>query len=141
MMREGAGFNTDQARRQLLEECQYIGSLELATNNDIAIPIYTMDLKNRLRDIQTDCRNVCMGSSSESWEPQPLPHPWHSCAEWRSRPQHQKRTYAPQQTTFLFDHVVGERAPEAFKTSSGPKHRRFTTDRYQKRKRSDKLRQ
>src|SRR5271165_5258209 len=23
---------------------------------------------------------VCMNSSSESWEPQQRPHPWHSCA-------------------------------------------------------------
>jgi hypothetical protein len=27
---------------------------------------------------------------------------------WRSRPQHQKRTNAPQQTASLFDHLVGE---------------------------------
>src|SRR3954452_9050906 len=26
---------------------------------------------------------------------------------WRSRPQHQKRTLAPQQTASLFDHLVG----------------------------------
>src|SRR5215467_7734605 len=26
---------------------------------------------------------------------------------WRSRPQHQKRTHAPQQMALLFDHVVG----------------------------------
>jgi hypothetical protein len=26
---------------------------------------------------------------------------------WRSRPQHQNRTHAPQQTETLFDHLVG----------------------------------
>src|ERR1700675_4536020 len=36
---------------------------------------------------------VCMDSSSESWEPYQRPHPWHSRAGWRSRPQHQKRTF------------------------------------------------
>src|SRR5262249_48347708 len=27
-----------------------------------------------------------------------IPYPWHSRGEWRSRPQHQNRTHAPQQT-------------------------------------------
>jgi hypothetical protein len=46
MVRRRAGFDTNQARRQLLKECQYIASLELATNDDIAIAIDTMDLKD-----------------------------------------------------------------------------------------------
>src|SRR5262249_6323057 len=36
---------------------------------------------------------VCMGSSSESWELYQPPLPWHSRAGWRSRPQHQKRSF------------------------------------------------
>jgi hypothetical protein len=35
--------------------------LELAANDDIALSIDTMDLKNRLRNIQTDCRNRLHG--------------------------------------------------------------------------------
>jgi hypothetical protein len=36
MMRRGAGFNTNQARGQLLEECQNVATLELTTEDDIA---------------------------------------------------------------------------------------------------------
>ena len=57
MMRRGAGFNTNQARGQLLEECQNVATLELTTEDDIALRIDAMNLKNRLRDIETDCRD------------------------------------------------------------------------------------
>jgi hypothetical protein len=36
MMRRGASFDTNQARRQLLEECQHVATLELTTENRIA---------------------------------------------------------------------------------------------------------
>src|SRR5204863_1753280 len=49
---------------------------------------------------------VCMDSSSESWEPQQRPHPWHSRAGWRSRPQHQKLINAGQQRDLL-KHCIG----------------------------------
>src|SRR6202044_3197305 len=52
----------------LLKECQSITPLELAANDDIALSIDTMGLKDRLPDIQTDCRNRLHGSSFESWE-------------------------------------------------------------------------
>jgi hypothetical protein len=39
MMRRGAGFDTNQTRRQLLEEGQHVAALELATQDDIAIRI------------------------------------------------------------------------------------------------------
>jgi hypothetical protein len=53
MMRRGAGLNTDQARRLLLKECQYIAPLELTTEDDIALRIDAMNLKKptpRYRD-------------------------------------------------------------------------------------------
>jgi hypothetical protein len=49
---------------------------------------------------------VCMLSSSESWEPQTAPTSLALACRWRSRPQHQKATFALQQI-FLFDHLVG----------------------------------
>ncbi len=61
MMRRGAGFNTDQARRQLLEEGQYVAALELTTEDDIALRIDAVNLKNRLRDVETDCRDRLHG--------------------------------------------------------------------------------
>jgi hypothetical protein len=56
-MRRGAGFDADQARRQLLKECQHVSTLELAPQHDIAFHIDTVNLKHRLRDIETDCRD------------------------------------------------------------------------------------
>ena len=57
MVRRGAGFNTNQARGQLLEECQNVATLELPTEDDIALRIDAMNLKNGLCDIETDCRD------------------------------------------------------------------------------------
>src|SRR5258708_32557179 len=45
------------ARRQLLKERQHIPPLQLTAKNHIAIRINAADLKNRLRDIETDGRN------------------------------------------------------------------------------------
>ena len=47
MMRRGAGFNANQARGQLLEEWQQVAPLELTTEDDIALRIDAMNLKNR----------------------------------------------------------------------------------------------
>jgi hypothetical protein len=57
MMRRGASFDTNQAPWQLLEECQYIATLELASKDDIALRIDAVDLENRLRDVETNCRD------------------------------------------------------------------------------------
>ena len=57
MMRRRAGLDTDQATRQLLEEGQYVAPLELTTHDHIALRIDAVNLKNRLRYIQTDCRD------------------------------------------------------------------------------------
>jgi hypothetical protein len=69
MMRRSTGFDTNQARWQLLEECHYKAALELTTQDDFALGIDAVDLKNRLRNVETDCRDRLHGSSSESWEP------------------------------------------------------------------------
>jgi len=61
MMRRGASFDTNQARWQLLEECQYMTTLELTTEDDITSGIDAMDLENRLRDVETNCRNRLHG--------------------------------------------------------------------------------
>jgi hypothetical protein len=57
MMTGGAGFNSNEARRKLLEEREYIAALELAANDHLSLRVDTMHLKNRLRDIETNCRN------------------------------------------------------------------------------------
>jgi hypothetical protein len=43
--------------RYLLEECQHVTALDLPADDYVARRIDAVDLKNRLRDIQTDCRD------------------------------------------------------------------------------------
>ncbi len=45
-MRRSTGFDTNQARWPLLEECQYIAALELTPQDDFVLGIDAVDLKN-----------------------------------------------------------------------------------------------
>src|SRR5262245_51543235 len=94
MMRRSAGFDADEARRQLLKEWQNVTALELTANDYITCRVNSVDLKNRLSDIETDGRDrlhvwllQIVGASTA---PTSMALP----CRWRSRPQHQKRTYA-----------------------------------------------
>ena len=49
-------FTRDETRWQLLEKRQYVLTLKLPAKHDIPVRIDAMDLKNRLRDIETDGR-------------------------------------------------------------------------------------
>src|SRR5215471_10800947 len=99
MMRRSAGFDADKARRQLLKEWYNVPALELTANDYITCRVNSVDLKNRLRDIETDCRDRLhvwlLRIVGVSTAPTSMALP----CRWRSRPQHQKRTYAPQQKT------------------------------------------
>src|SRR5262245_16149410 len=57
IMRGGAGFNSNEARRQLLDEWQNVAALELAANEYITCSVNPVDLKNRFGDVEADCRN------------------------------------------------------------------------------------
>src|SRR5262249_54302157 len=57
MMRRSTGFDADEARGQLLKEWQNVSALELTTNDYITGSINSVDLKNRLGDIETNCRD------------------------------------------------------------------------------------
>ena len=62
MTRRKAGadsFDADQAWRQLLEECQQVAALQLASDDHLASGINAVDLKDRFRNIETDCRIAC----------------------------------------------------------------------------------
>jgi hypothetical protein len=61
MMRRRAGFDANQARRQLLEKGQHVAPLELASKDDFALRIDAVDLENRLRDVETNCRDRLHG--------------------------------------------------------------------------------
>src|SRR5215211_1699686 len=98
MMRRSAGFDADEARRQLLKEWQNVPALKLTANDYITCRVNSVDLKNRLSDIETDCRDRLhvwllriVGAST-------APTSMALACRWRSRPQHQKRLNAPQQT-------------------------------------------
>src|SRR5215471_2912097 len=99
MMRRSAGFHADETRRQLLKEWQNVPALELTANDYITCRVNSVDLKNRLSDIETNCRDRLhvwlLRIVGASTAPTSMALP----CRWRSRPQHQKRTNAPQQET------------------------------------------
>src|SRR4029077_21011700 len=57
MMRRGARLDPDETGRQLLEKPEHVPTLKLTAKHDIPICIDAMNLKHRLRDIETDGRN------------------------------------------------------------------------------------
>src|SRR5467141_2305028 len=92
VVRRGAGLNTNEARRQLLEERPDMPALELAADDHTARRIDAVDLKNRLGNIETNRRDrlhahllpiVVTPSATTSMA---------LTCRWRSRPQHQDRT-------------------------------------------------
>src|SRR5262249_15686273 len=103
-----AGFDADKARRQLLKEWYNVPALELTANDYITCRVNSVDLKNRLRDIETDCRDRLhvwlLRIVGASTAPTSMALP----CRWRSRPKHQKGTFALQQIASLFDHLVGD---------------------------------
>src|ERR1022692_2619091 len=107
MMRRGTGFDADPARRLLPEERQDVTPLQLPADDDLTFRINAVDLENRLGDVETDCRDRL-----HAWLLQIVgaltAHTFMALTcRWRSRPQHHKRTHAPQQTASLFDHFAG----------------------------------
>src|SRR5262245_59331145 len=97
MMRRSARFDADEARRQLLEEWQNVSALELTTNDYITCCINSVNLKNRLGDIETNCRDRLHVWLLRIVGALTAPTSMALACRWRSRPQHQKRTNAPQQ--------------------------------------------
>src|SRR3984957_12369685 len=96
MMRRGAGFNADQAGWQLLKECQHVTPLELTTDDDIALRIDPVNLKDRLRNVETECRDRLhvwllriVGALS-------APTSVELTCRWRRRPHHQKPPPPPE---------------------------------------------
>src|SRR5882757_3249721 len=89
MMRRGTGLNSHQAWWQLLEKRQDRAPLQLAADNDLTSGINTVDLKHRLGDIQTDCRNHLHNCFLRIVGALSAPSSVALSCRWRSRPQHQ----------------------------------------------------
>src|SRR2546426_7899555 len=90
MMRRSTGFDADEARRQPLKEWQNVPALELTANDYITCRVNSVDLKNRLGDIETDCRDRLHVWLLRIVGALTAPTSMALPCRWRSRPQHQK---------------------------------------------------
>src|SRR5207344_2242380 len=93
--RRGASLDADQARRQLLEERQDVTPLQLTANNHLTSSINAMHLKDRLGDVETDCRNRLHVWLLRIVGALTAPTSVALACPWRSRPQHQDPTSHP----------------------------------------------
>jgi hypothetical protein len=57
----GTSLDTNQAWRQLLEERQDLATLQLAADYYLANGINSVDLEDRLGDVEPDCRDRLHG--------------------------------------------------------------------------------
>ena len=64
MMRRGARFHADKARRQGLEELYQLAAAELLSDDDLLGRIDAVNLEYVLSDIQTDRGNLHVDGSS-----------------------------------------------------------------------------
>src|SRR5438105_8984064 len=110
MMRRSAGFDAEEARRQPLKEWQNVPALELTANDYITCRVNSVDLKNRLGDIETNCRDRLHVWLLRIVGALAAPTSMALPCRWRSGPQHQKRPNGRQQRE-AFEMVVGLGGP------------------------------
>src|SRR5258708_2689332 len=103
MMRRSAGFDADEARRQPLKEWQNVPALELTANDYITCRVNSVDLKNRLGDIETNCRDRLHVWLLRIVGALTAPTSMALPCRWRSRPQHQKPTSCTAQKSRRLD--------------------------------------
>src|SRR5262249_7403341 len=106
------------------EEWQNVAALELAANDYITCRVNPVDLKNRLCDVETDCRDRLHVWLLRIVGPLTAPTCMALPCRWRSRPQHQKRTFALQQDFLIRSPRRRGRAASAASTTSGGRRRR-----------------
>jgi hypothetical protein len=61
MMCARTRLNTHQARRQSRKELQHLGAAHPLADHHRAINLHAVDLKDRLRNIETNCANLAHG--------------------------------------------------------------------------------
>jgi hypothetical protein len=91
-MRAGAGFHADEARRLTLKKLKHLAAPKLTTQQGATLGVNTVQLENRLRQIDPDCGNVTHG-----WLPSlavfTAPNMAHCDAGNGSHPLHQWRSH------------------------------------------------
>src|SRR5208282_2549556 len=92
MMRGRAGLNPDETRRKLLKERNNIPAPELTANDHVPPRVDAVDLKDRLRNIETNRRDRVHVQLPQILAAPSATTSMALTCQWRSRPQHQKRT-------------------------------------------------
>src|ERR1700757_576857 len=87
--------NADEAGRQGREELQQLRSADALPHHHRAINIDPVNLKNRLRDIETDRANLAHGRLPSKWFVSTQPPYGTSMPQSGRRPQHQLRPSDP----------------------------------------------
>src|SRR5262245_47628324 len=100
MVRCGAGLDAHQAGREFLEERQHVPTLQLPTHDHPTVCIHSMNLENRLGDIETNRRDHLHGWLLRIVATSTATTSLALTCRWRSRPQHQLRTHAAQQSLY-----------------------------------------
>src|SRR5262249_51224075 len=80
-------------RRHFLEERQDVATLQLTAEDHLAIGVNAVHLKTRLGDVETDCLNCLHVWLLSIVGALTAPTFMALARRWRSRPQHQKRTF------------------------------------------------
>jgi hypothetical protein len=85
-------FNPNETARQGCEELQQLRSGDALADHYRATSIHAVNLKNRLRDIETDRANLAHGRLPSKWFVSTQPPYGTSMPQSGRRPQHHSRT-------------------------------------------------
>src|SRR5215203_5615901 len=91
MVRRGASLDANWARLELLEEGQHVSTLQLPADHNLSISINAVNLKDRLRNIETNCCDRLHAWLLRIVGASIAPSSMALTRPWRSRPQHQQR--------------------------------------------------
>jgi hypothetical protein len=92
MMRRRAGLETDQAGRQFLKERQNVMALQLAADDHLPLSVDAVNLKNGLRDVESDRRDPLHVWLRQIVTARLAVTSLALTCWWKSRPQHHERT-------------------------------------------------
>src|SRR5262249_51947034 len=91
-MRARTCFDADEAGRQRRKELQQLRSANAFADPTRPVDVHAVNLKNRLRDIETDRANLAHGRLPSKWCVSTQPPYGTLMPQSGRRPQHQKQT-------------------------------------------------